>query len=66
MHVNTCFKVRNANLKTKTRPVTWIPKADVVIYNLDLKPIGPHESEILTKLKIKKQPFADIFQNVWY
>ena len=46
MHVNTCFKARNANLKTKTRPVTWIPKADVVIYNLDLKPIGPHESEL--------------------
>ena len=31
MQVATCFRARDADLKTKTRPVTWTLKPDAVI-----------------------------------
>ena len=53
MQVGTSFRTRDANLKTKVRPVTQTMKPDAVIQfsNLDLTPLDPFKSEPLNKLK---------------
>ena len=51
MQVGNCFRTRDADLKTKTRPVTQTLKPDAPSYNLGLKPLGPCKSESLKKLK---------------
>ena len=49
MQVGTCFRARDVDSKTKTRPVTRTPKPDA--YNLHLKPLGRCKSEPFKKLK---------------
>ena len=51
MQVGTCFRTRDADLKTKTRPVARTLKPDVVIQSRPFKPLGPCKSEPLEKLK---------------
>ena len=57
MQVGTCFRMRDADLKTKTRPVTQTLKPDAVIQSKpdaaiqDLKPLGPCKNEPLKKVK---------------
>ena len=70
MQVGTCFRMRDVDLKTKTRPVTQTLKPDAVIQSKpdaviqDLKLLGHCKNEPLKK--VKKQPFADVFQNRLY
>ena len=47
MQVGICFKMRDADLETKTRSVTQTVKPDAVIHlsNLELTPLGPFKSE---------------------
>ena len=49
MQVETSFRTRDVNLKTKVRPVTQIMKPDAAIQfsKLDLTPLGPFKSELL-------------------
>ena len=48
MQVGTCFRARDADLKTKTRPMTRTLKPDVVIQS---RPLGSCNRESLKKLE---------------
>ena len=49
MQVETCFRARDADLKTKTKPVTQTLKPDAS-YNRDLKPLDPYKNEPLLNI----------------
>ena len=64
MQVKTCFRARDADLKTKARPVTRTLKPDAVIQILNLKPLGSCKSEPLKKFKSSRlQVFFKIDSN---
>ena len=50
MQVGTCFRMRDENLKTKTRHVTQTLKPDIITQSR-FKPLVPCISEPLKKLK---------------